>query len=180
MVNEKGKIVYQDQKTDNISDFKKRKGVWALFGEKEGEYYCLNVAKTVDIGHEIETDVSWLREEKLKKGNTQYINQFGEYQFEYKFGEKLQSYLYPTIFSEYKNLTFIIVNDEENDRVCEKKFAWATHSKYWRNGRPFKKERKDYYKEKYNEVLKNTNKIKDSFSFKTIDDWIEYINKFKY
>ena len=108
------------------------------------------------------------------KPDRDYYNQFAEFQFRYNSEEILQSILYPHIFKEYNDLTFVLVNDKENDMECEKKFAWATHSKFWRNGRSFKSGREDYYNKCCKDIL---NGIIQKESSKDIKGWIKYIKE---
>ena len=82
---------------------------------------------------------------KKKEGDIPYINQFSDdSEFKWKAG-MTQEYLYPYIYSAgYDELAFVYIHDKSDGNI-EKKFAWATHAKYWRNGKSFDKSREGYY-----------------------------------
>ena len=179
MTNSIGSIIYQMKgEIDNTNLFCNKKGVWALFGSKDNNNYtCLNVGKNVNIGKEVRYDIKCIKSNPQKgEGNLRYINQFAEYcRFNYCCG-KTREYLYPYLNREYENgdLVFIFVYDKESDQKYEERFAWLTHSFYWRNGGPFRNEREDYYNKYYSKILGRKESIKKS---QTIKEWIKCVKE---
>ena len=99
-----------------------KKGVWVLYGKKDGIYECLNVGKSINVGSEILYDIACLKflgYEENSNADLKYINQFAEFKdFNYK-SKMTQEYLYPYISKTYKALVFIYVWNM-NDEVIEK------------------------------------------------------------
>lgn len=89
-----------------------KKGVWVLYGKKDGIYECLNVGKSINVGSEILYDIACLKflgYEENNNANLKYINQFAEFKdFNYE-SKMTQEYLYPYISKTYKALVFIYV-----------------------------------------------------------------------
>ena len=148
-MNDEITVIYSEKKEitniNIIDNFMKKQGVWALYGKKNDKYICLNVGKSMDVGSEILYDLGCMHYLMKKDGDIPYINQFAdESEFKWKAG-MTQEYLYPYIYSDgYDELAFVYVHDK-SDGNFEKSFAWATHAKYWRNGKSFDKSREGYY-----------------------------------
>ena len=171
-----GVIIYQQNtvQIDKLKSFKKKEGVWALLGRKQGEelFECLNVGKSVDVGKEIQIDLNYLDGE-LTVGEIDYINQYAE-SCGFKYSKnQTQAYLYPVIRQQFEELTFVLISDK-SDRDIEKCFAWATHARYWRNGRPFQGQKEDYYNNNFKRVLGE----KDIMKLDKLDNWINYVKNF--
>ena len=87
------KVIYREDdeglEIENII-FEKilKKGVWVLYGKKDGIYECLNVGKSINVGSEILYDIACLKflgYEENSNANLKYINQFAEFKdFNYK------------------------------------------------------------------------------------------------
>lgn len=173
-------IIYKEgtECINNIWNYIHKAGVWALFGQKDGQYECLNVGKSVDVGYEVLYDISCLHNlEVKKKGTKLYINQFGE-DCEFYYDDGLtQEYLYPHINHKYKKIIFVQVY-HKSDRGVEKVLAWLTHAKYWRNGKPFEKSKEDgYYSNHIKEIIGNKSY---KGSWKTEDEIIEYLKNIQW
>ena len=143
---------------NNIFEMILKKGIWVLYGKFNGIYECLNVGKSVNVGSEILYDIGclkFLRNEENKEGNL-YINQFGEYKnFNYISG-MTQEFLYPYISKNYKELIFIYVWNN-NDAAIEKALAWKLHAIFWRDKKPYKKPKENFYKDNEKEILNQFN-----------------------
>ena len=104
------KVIYREDdyglEIENII-FEKilKKGVWVLYGKKDGIYECLNVGKSINVGSEILYDIACLKflgYEENSNAHLKYINQFAEFKdFNYK-SKMTQEYLYPYISKTYK------------------------------------------------------------------------------
>lgn len=156
------KIIYKKDKSEvinNIRDYIGKEGVWALFGTRdEGIFRCLNVGKNVNVGGEISYDVKCMDNIIFREdGNREYINQFAE-DCGFKYGKKTQEYLYPYINLKYNTIMFVYIHNE-SDLKIEKEFAWLTHAKFWRNGRPFKTSRDEFCEHNREAVLKTKRTI---------------------
>ena len=143
-------IIYKKQKgkkaENNIREYIRKEGVWALFGKIDSEYECLQVGKCKDVGYEMLYDISCMQNLKFKEGTKKYVNEFGDY-WGLKYEEGIvQEYLYPYIKKqEYKVLLFIYVCEENNEEK-ERILAWLTRAKYWRDlHRPFNEEKTNFY-----------------------------------
>lgn len=135
-----------------INEIKGKSGVWFLLGRENesSPLVCLQVAQKDNIGNEIENDVRYLRTKVLKPGKKEYVNQFGEKQFDYEdWGQYRARKLYYNIAHKYSDLTFVCIWDEKifedksNRELLEKYIAYKTKAVFWVNGRPFKKELTD-------------------------------------
>ena len=68
------KVIYREDdeglEIENII-FEKilKKGVWVLYGKKDGIYECLNVGKSINVGSEILYDIACLKFATVYKGN---------------------------------------------------------------------------------------------------------------
>jgi hypothetical protein len=179
MENNVGTIIFQENPMkNNLNEFNKFKGVWALFGKSkkdDSKYICLNVGKSADIKSEVEYDIEKFKLSIKKDGEKEYINQFGEScGLRYNSGNT-QEYLYPFLSKRYKDFIFVLINNKSNDPMFERKFAWATHACYWRNGRPFSKAQKNYYEKHVNSIIEN---ISPEENNKDIQEWMIFIKKF--
>ena len=102
---------------NNIREYIRKEGVWALFGKIDSEYECLQVGKCKDVGCEILYDIGCMNNLSYKLAGKKYINEFGiDTGLKYEKGI-VQEYLYPYINQEYKVLLFVYVCDknDEND-----------------------------------------------------------------
>lgn len=160
-----GKVIYEEDIekriviSNNIWNYIGVKGVWVLLGKKlKSQYEFLNVGKSVDIGREILYDLACFHNLSIKtEGNSNYINQFGEYcGFNCDSGWT-QEYLYPNIKNEYDKISFLFIHDE-SDAVFEKRLAWTTKARYWRNGKAYKTENPDNYKNNCDAYIGEGNK----------------------
>lgn len=168
---------------NSLETYKKINGVWALFGEEKNEKWsCLQVAKTTDIGKEIESDIACLKKELIPTINeidrVNYINRFGRKIFEHKeyTYPSVREFVYNDIAKKYDHLIFVCVGKTDNEvekRAMEVYFAWKTKAIYWRNGRKHIKEPefadKEFEKREEN-ILSNINNgikrsLKDRFRF---------------
>ena len=176
------KVIYREDdeglEIENII-FEKilKKGVWVLYGKKDGIYECLNVGKSINVGSEILYDIACLKflgYEENSNANLKYINQFAEFKdFNYK-SKMTQEYLYPYISKTYKALVFIYVWNM-NDEVIEKALAWKLHATFWRDKTPFKNSRKNFYKENKEGKLQN---LLANFNYKNdVNSIVEKIKK---
>ncbi len=137
-------------------------GVWALYGQSKVDktWKCLQVGQSKDIKKEIIVDAKLLVKTKPKSVKKDYINQFAEHCFTYDEYPNMREVLYYDIASKFKDLIFVLISNSEDEKKrkdIEKKFAWASHAKYWRNGCAFKNEISNYYNETYK---KNKDKLK--------------------
>ncbi len=171
-------IIYGES-VNKLDQFDKSKGVWALFGKRKddkGRYICLNVGKSADIKTEITYDIKQLNLRLKRDGEKEYINQFGEScDFKYNSGNT-QEYLYPFLSEQYKDFVFVLINNQSNDQIFERKFAWTTHSCYWRNGRPFSETKKNYYEKHVKKIIGD---ISPEINDKDIKEWIKFIKCFR-
>ena len=149
--------------TDNLDKCKGKSGVWALIGRnnEEDNWICLNVGINKDIGTEISLDIEYMSI-KNKIINKDYINRFGELIFSYNDYEydHYRSEIYKDIKEKYSKLRFICIGwciDDNKRRNVEDYFAWQTKAKYWRNGKPFKKQTTINIDEKRKEHVDNSN-----------------------
>lgn len=127
-----------------IDQYLGRPGVWVLVGKKDGNYRCLNVGKSKNVGSEILFDIACWHFLNKKSDGEQYYNQFAEdCGFKCK-SDLTQEYLYPVIYEQYKELAFVYMHDK-SDKTIEKQLAWATHAKYWRDSKKFQSPRGNYY-----------------------------------
>lgn len=158
------KVIYRENDEGLVVDnniFEKilEKGIWVLYGKKNGKYECLNVGKSTNVGAEILYDLACLKllkYEEKSEPNLKYINQFAELKnFNYK-SKMTQEFLYPYISKSYKALVFIYVWSM-NDEYIEKALAWKLHASFWRDKKPFKKPRQNFYKDNIEEMLHNFN-----------------------
>ena len=176
------KIIYKKQQSEkvenNIKEYIRKKGIWILFGKKDREYECLNVAKSKDVGYEILYDISCMQNLEYEEGNKKYVNAFGEYWGLKNKEGAVQEYLYPYIMKQgYKVLLFLYVCDD-NDEEKERLLAWLTHAKYWRDlYRPFINEKLDFYEN--NKTLKIGSR-KDCSSWKNENEIISFIKNIKW
>lgn len=113
-------------------------GVWALYGEddKTGEFICLNVGKSTNVGDEILQDLSrFILLPFMENGTIPYYNQFKEdCGFCYK-RDQVQDYLYPFIKLCYTHIKFILISNIDDANI-EKEYASKHTALFWRNGRP--------------------------------------------
>lgn len=175
-------IIYKKQKGEktenNIQEYIRKEGVWALFGKKDGEFECLQVGKCKDVGYEILYDISCMNNLSYKLAKKKYINEFGiDTGLKYEDGI-VQEYLYPYIKKQgYKVLLFVYVCDKDNEKK-ERLLAWLTHAKYWRDfHKPFEREIHNRYEEmKISEIGSR----KDCSSWKREKDIAEFLKNIKW
>lgn len=175
-------IIYREEKNvkveNNIREYIRKKGVWALFGKKDREYKCLQVGKCKDVGYEILYDISCMNNLSYALGQKKYINEFGrDTGLKYENGI-VQEYLYPHIKKQgYEVLLFVYVCDR-NDEKKERLLAWLTHTKYWRDShRPYERENPNRYEEM------KTSKIgsrKDCLSWKREKDIMTFLENIQW
>lgn len=117
-------------------------GVWLLIGEnaESKSPISLQVAQSKDIGAEILDDSKDLSYEKPLPVLKDYVNKFGEKQFEYEdYPCWSAKNLYHEIACNYKRLKFICIaagpsfDKKEFREKIEKYVAYATLCKYWRD-----------------------------------------------
>lgn len=173
-------IIYQEgeEYINNIWNYMHKAGVWALFGQKNDKFKCLNVGKSIDVGGEVLYDVGCLHNLEYKKdGMKRYINQFGEDCYFDSADGMTQEYLYPFIKTQgYDTLLFLMVHDESN-REVERILAWMMHAQYWRNGKAFAKSRENYYISQLNTMI---GKRQNKTVWKTEKDIIKFLSNIKW
>lgn len=176
------KIIYEEENgkatINEVYRYIGKAGVWALFGKKGEGFECLNVGRCVDVGREILYDISCLHNLTLPQdGNEEYINQFAELSgFKYK-KKWTQEYLYPFISTlQYEAIMFVYVYNESAINK-EKKFAWLTHAKFWRNGSAFKYAQNNFYENRREAVLKTKETI---ITVKSLEDLKGLLKKYDY
>lgn len=146
---------WSGEQKNNIKQYKNVPGVWILLGKEKGNnrLICLQVARSVNIGGEIDRDISYLSAERLEPKKKVYVNQFGEKMFPYEEQPNRAQILYKTIAEKYENLIFVCVahgeklNDDNLRKSIEKYVAYKTLCPYWVNG--------GQYKEKDDEEIKS-------------------------
>lgn len=176
------KIIYKKQKgkkaENNIREYIRKEGVWALFGKGDREYECLQVGKCKDVGYEILYDISCMQNLEFKKGTKKYVNEFGsDTRLKYEDGI-VQEYLYPYIKNQvYKVLLFVYVCDENNEEK-ERLLAWLTHAKYWRDfHKPLERENSNRYEELKKSKIGSR---KDCMSWKREKDIMSFLESIKW
>lgn len=80
------KVIYREDDDgleieNNIFEKILKKGVWVLYGKKDGIYECLNVGKSINVGSEILYDIACLKflgyeENRCHKATVGRVDQF--------------------------------------------------------------------------------------------------------
>ena len=129
---------------NNLNKYIGKEGIWALFAKESDGYICLNVGKSKNIGSEILYDISCMHYLDIRKGDYEYYNQYGEdCDITWNSGFT-QEYLYPNIYKRYEEFAFILISNI-SESLTEKEFAWASHAKYWRNGKVYTQKHEGLY-----------------------------------
>ena len=139
---------WSGKQENNIKQYINVPGVWILLGKEKGNtrLVCLQVAKSKDIGGEIDRDISYLKAESLEPTPIEYVNQFGERRFSYDEQPNRAKRLYKNIAERYEDLTFVCVahgeklKDDNLRKIIEKYVAYKTFCLYWVNGRQYKED----------------------------------------
>ncbi|WP_414055782.1 hypothetical protein [Macrococcus equi] len=171
-----------DTKNGKYKHYYNISGVWALLGiPKSGViidnnlnlyFDVLQVAKSIDIGDEIERDILKILSNnyeiidgkinpKITFNQTSHYNQFSEKTFVVHNDvviPNINDIIYSYLFEEYDELMFVCIAETRNEKEkvkFEKYFAWKTRAKYWRSGRPFQHEKIDYWKSYHDKIISN-------------------------
>ena len=124
-----------------LPQYKKEAGIWVLYGRRvnDGPIDCLEVAETMDIAKEIETDISLITKsgydyDKKPKGRLrERFNKEWSEKFPIVEDSRIED-KYKLIARDYKYIYFDIEMLEEKEdtrKACEAVIAISKKAKYW-------------------------------------------------